>query len=63
MAAKPRFFPDLAYCPSVDAALDASKAGEAVRSLGYWPELFDTLVGMAHDEQEFGPYFDLGGEG
>lgn len=48
--------------PSLDIALGEGPACEAVRALSYWPGLYDTLVAISVEDQEYA-HCDLGGEG
>lgn len=48
--------------PNADISLSEGAACEAVRCLSYWPDMYDMLVGIAVEEGEFGPHFELGGE-
>lgn len=50
------------HWPSLDISLSDGPACEAVRTLSYWPELFDTLVYISVDDKEY-DHCDLGGEG
>lgn len=44
--------------------LDESYACQAINCLSYWPDLYDILVGIAVDEDEFeASLYELGGEG